>query len=842
MIKKGPIRFIVSLLFLAFFAGTEFRKNSSAKESLYNACENFVQLNPNKKIVSSLGSRLKELNKLEKQGELNDSLFRLKSQALIDLMGANNPLLLNHEILFVEREQYSRDHHNTATIFQKGEINQASFKGGAALKAVNLKTKKVRTLMNTPEGVIRDPEISYDGKQIIFSYRKNKDDDYHIYQINTDGSGLKQLTFQKGTSDIDPHYLPDGNIIFSSTREYKFCMCNRHIMANLFRMEADGANITQIGKSTLFEGHASILDDGRILYDRWEYVDRNFGDAQGLWTVNPDGTNHAIYYGNNTPSPGGIIDARAIPNTNKVICVFSSCHDRPWGAIVILDRQRGIDNHEGVVQIWPKEGYDIIGKGNWDAFMVLDTRYEDPYPLDENYYLASKNTIPMQKEGLHPTRQNMAIALLDKWGNESIVYESDKNCFSPMPISPRPKPPVIPEKRDYSDSPGSFVIQNVYEGTHMAGIKKGDVKYLRVVESPEKRAWTPDAWNGQGAQAPGVNWSSFETKRILGEVPVEEDGSVYFELPSNKFVFFQLLDKDRKMLQSMRSGTMVMPNEKASCIGCHENRLSVPPVQNRLMALRKKPARLTGWKGEVRDFSYTKEVQPIFDAKCTKCHDFGKKPGELLNLAGDRNPYFNASYIDLYVNESVRLIGGGPAEIQQPKTWGSHASKLTEYIDMDNHHGVELSRDEKEILYAWMDLNGVYYPYYESAYYNNPAGRSPLSAEELKILHELTGVDILKLKKKARKSGPQIAFERPELSPCLASLDKESEEYRKALLIITKGQKRLLENPRADMPGFIPCEEHVKANEKYTLLQKQEANRKQAIEEGKKIYDLKSMN
>lgn len=406
-----------------------------------------------------------------------------------------------------------------------------------------------------------------------------------------------------------------------------------------------------------------------------------------------------------------------------------------------------------------------------------------------------------------------------------------------MPITARQKPPVLPQKRDFSNSPGTFVIQNVYEGTHMQGIEKGEVAYLRVIESPEKRTWTADAWDGQGAQAPAANWSSFETKRILGEVPVEEDGSCYVEIPSNTFVFFQLLDKDKKMIQSMRSGTMLMPNERASCIGCHENRLSVPVVQNRLMALGKKPSTLVGWKGGIRDFSYTKEVQPILDAKCVKCHDFGKKAGGKLNLAGDRNPYFNASYIDMHVRKTVSLIGGGPAEIQQPKTWGSHASILTKYIDMEDHNGVTLSQDEKETLYAWMDMNGVYYPFYESAYPNNPAGRSPLTREELLQLDTLTGVNVLKLKSQNRKLGAQIAFERPELSPCLASLEKNSENYEKALAIIKTGQQRLEEIPRADMEGFVPCEVDRRANAKYNALQECEIIRRKAISEGEKVYD-----
>lgn len=289
--------------------------------------------------------------------------------------------LKGKQILYIEREQYAPDHHNTATLFQPGEINEASFAPGGAMRVYDVDSGKIRTLIETTEGVVRDPEISFDGQKVLFSMRQHPKDSYHLYEMNMDGSGLRQLTFAEGVSDIDPIYLPDGNIIFTSTRQPKYCMCNRHIMGNLFRMEADGANITQIGVSTLFEGHASLLSDGRVLYDRWEYVDRNFGDAQGLWVVNPDGTKHAIYYGNNTASPGGVIDGRQIPNSDLVVCTFTSCHERPWGAMAIIDRRKGVDNEAALVDIWPKESAKWVGNGNLDSFKGVGTFYEDPRVL-----------------------------------------------------------------------------------------------------------------------------------------------------------------------------------------------------------------------------------------------------------------------------------------------------------------------------------------------------------------------------------------------------------------------------------------------------------------------------
>ena len=287
-------------------------------------------------------------------------------------------------VLFVVRSQYLPDHHNTATMFQTGEINAGSFRGGSAVKVFRYEKseKKVETLLDLPKGVARDLEVSFDGRKILFSMRRDAADDYHIYEMNADGTGLKQLTFAPGVSDIDPIYLPDGRILFTSTREPKYCMCNRHIMGNLFVMEGDGANIRQIGHSTLHEGHPALLEDGRVVYDRWEYVDRNFGDAQGLWTTNPDGTNHAVYYGNNTNSPGGVLDARPVPGTSWIVCTFGSCHDRPWGAIALVDRRLGIDLGAAVLQTWPAKAAGLIGKGNYDTFKQVKPKYEDPYPSE----------------------------------------------------------------------------------------------------------------------------------------------------------------------------------------------------------------------------------------------------------------------------------------------------------------------------------------------------------------------------------------------------------------------------------------------------------------------------
>ena len=746
------------------------------------------------------------------------------------------------EIVYIERLQYTRDHHNTETMFQKGEIAEKSFVGGSALKVFDLITKRSRIILESKEGIIRDPEVSFDGKKIVLSMRKDKDDYYHIYEINSDGSNLIQLTFAEHISDIDPLWLPDGSFVFSSSREPKYCMCNRHIMCNLYRMEGDGANITQIGKSTLFEGHSALLNDGRILYDRWEYVDRNFGDAQGLWTVNPDGTKHAIFYGNNMASPGGIIDGRAIPGSTLVACIFGSCHDLPWGALALIDRRKGVDGAQSVVRIWPSNAMELVEKGDYSAgaydnMAKLPLRYEDPFPLNEKQILVSR-FLP-GADGKY--KEKMGLFLVDDKGNETLLLEGEKSIFDAQPLSVRFKPPVITELRNYKNQTGQFYVQNVYEGTHMKGVEHGAVKYLRVIESPPKLNWTAKAWNGQGQQAPGMNWTNFENKVILGEVPVETDGSAFFEVPSNKFVYFQLLDQEKKMVQSMRSGTMIQPGEVNGCIGCHEDRINVPPPTGKMaLALRRKPTPMNGWMDKSPEpFSYTKTVQPVFDKHCVSCHDFDQKNRSKLVLARDNNPFFNASYVDLNVKKKISVVGAGPAAIQQAYSWGSHTSILTKIIDA-NHKDVILSEAEKRVLYTWMDLNAVYYPTYESAYPENMAGRCPLDDKQMKRLKELTGTDFEKLNGFNRILGPQISFERAELSPCLDKIRGDTIKFEEAVTLIRLGGERLKTKLNgAVIEGFVPCKKDQERLSEYSRRQNEENQFMKARAEGRKIYDKK---
>ena len=759
-----------------------------------------------------------------------------------------------YPILYVRRHQYHYEHHNTETLFQTGEIATHLFQPGSALQIWNPADDSLRTLLEVPNGIVRDPALHFDAKKVLVSIRKDIADDYHIYELQLDavtepitlpgkdskpdGVVLKQLTFLPGVSDIDPLYLPNGKIVFSSTREPKYCMCNRHIMCNLYTMNADGSNILQIGHSTLFEGHSSLLPDGRIMYDRWEYVDRDFGDAQGVWTTNPDGTNHAIFWGNNTASPGGVIDAKVLPGESSVfLATLTSSHDGPWGAIGLIDRRLGLDGKVPFLQTWPPEAIDLVqedGDALYDRFTGVTQKFEDPWPLTETVYLAS---------GMINNSGNWGIWVIDRSGGQTLVHTDGPGCFDPMPVVAMEPPPIIADRIDLSKSTGIFYVSNVYEGFGMNNVKPGAVKFLRVVESPEKRSWTLPAYDGgTGQQAPGMAWKDFNNKRILGTVPVESDGSVQFEVPADIFVFFQILDENGMMIQTMRSGTMVRPGEINGCYGCHEDRLATfPPLPSPSLAMRKPVQKLAPWYGETRLFSYTDDVQPVFDKYCIACHDYGQNnaPDKTKPiLAGDLTLIFNKSYAELWSKGLINAVGAGPAKKLAPYTWGSHKSRLAEVV-RDGHPRPEIDKRRKEMglfldmksapeafdrIVTWIDINAPYYPTYYSAYPNNRFGRSPLDEAELGRIKELTGTEPLW----------NISFTRPECSPCLES----AKDVLAVLDILRAGAERLQRQPRGESCKFQPVDAtDAYRAEKYDILKARLNEMRRAEIEGTKIYD-----
>jgi len=799
---------------------------------------------------------LKRLNHFEAElaaqrtNDIGRELVAFQREALVA-----NPLVSGQPLLYVARPQYPAVYHAIDTLFQVGEATDLLFHDrylpGGALKVLNAATGETNTLVDAPQGTVRSPCVDFSGKKILFAMRRTAKENFHIFEIKSDpstvlragGSGLKQLTFAPDVSDFDPLYLPDGTIVFSSTREPKYNMCSQDIGANLFRMEADGANIHQITKSTLFENQAALMPDGRIVYSRWEYVDRNFGDAHGFWTVYPDGTQQSILWGNNKADPAAVYYPRVIPGSSRLMCILGTHHGNMWGALAIIDPRIDTDRNVSILRTWPERVKATLSDSdhfNCDRLGGVNPKYEDPFPLSSRYFLCSR-TDPQNRMGIY---------LIDIFGNELLIHSEAPGCFSAMPLAASVRPPVIPERRDFKNGAGYLYVANVYEGTHMKGVTNGVVKRLRIVESPEKRGWCggPDAsgkWFGQGFQAPGMNWHDFTAKRILGTVPVEADGSAYFAVPSDTFIFFQLLDKDGMMIQSMRSGTVVQSGEKTGCVGCHDNRLAIrQPQTTKTQAQERAPSVIEPWYGPPRAFSFMAEVQPVLNKNCVQCHDYGKPAGMKLVLAGDRDPFFNAAYTELWHKGYIKAVGAGPAGIQQAYSWGSHPSRIVKIIQDGHPAGsggpgldkLKLDKESFDRIVTWIDINAPYYPTYYSAYPVSTGGRSPLDNGQIGKLNKLTGINCAP-DNFQHNNGPWISFDRPELSPCLAKLDKNSAPYMEALGIIQAGKEALAKQPRGDLSDFRPCDRDIRREAFFQERLAIEKRNREAIRSGKKVYD-----
>ena len=777
-----------------------------------------------------------------------DILDKLRHEALLA-----NPLLSGRPLLFVARAADTSGTH----LYMEPHPYRAR---GSALKLLDLKTQRTNTLLATSEGIIRGPCVHFDGRRILLAMSRGAKDNFHIFEITLEsaaepgsvsvrqaGGRVKQLTDASDVSDVDPIYMPDGSIVFASTREIKYVPCDTQLVPQLFRMAGDGTNIHQITRSTAHENQLSLTGDGRILYSRWDYVDRNFGDGHGFWVANPDGTSAALIWGNNTTHPSAGWFARFIPGTGRLLCILGTHHGNLGGALAVLDPQAAIEGTASIVRTWPAEVKDRFRKtgdsslqreGNSSVRLAVETwspgarrlwsddanmrlhRHDDaqgnvrpwyntPWPLSENYFLCVRSA---------GRNERSAIYLVDTFGNEILLHQEGAGCYSPMPLAPRPKPVAIPSRRDYAHNDGLFYVQNVYEGTHMKGVEPGSVKAIRVVEVLSKRGRSEGAgWNGLGMQTPAMNWTEFNAKRILGTVPVAKDGSAYFAVPADRFVYFQLLDARGMMIQSMRSGTSVHSGETKSCVGCHESRQAAnksPRPELFPSAARRTPSTLRPWYGPPRRFSYLDEVQPVFDKHCVECHDFGTEGAKKVVLAGDRTASFNVSYMELWRKGYLGTIGAGPAGHLPAYSWGSHASRLIRNLQkgrkQKGHEDIKLDRQSLDRLITWVDINGPYYPTTYTAYPHNPPGRCPLDRGELATLGRLTGFTLQQVTRTDQCKGPMISFDRPELSPCLASLEQDPAKHDEALAIIRQGQRRLQARPRADMPGFVPWEKDLK--------------------------------
>ncbi|MBR5627084.1 MAG: hypothetical protein IKW74_05625, partial [Thermoguttaceae bacterium] len=501
-----------------------------------------------------------------------------------------------------------------------------------------------KVLYETKEGTIRDPDISWDGKRILFSMRKIfVDDDFHLYEYNTENGEVRQLTFSTGFADIEPVYLPNGDLLFGSTRCVQLTDCWWTEVANFYTCDKDGRFLRRVTKDQVTTNYPKLLDDGRIIYTRWDYNDRGQIFPQPLFVMNADGTGQTEYYGNNSFFPTTVMHARGIPGTNKLLAIASGHHTYQQGKLILIDRSKGTQENSGCTLIAPvRETPD----DHIDAYGQDGELFQYPYPIDENNFLVTY--LPEGSMG-----RSYKIPFGIYWMNlngdrELLVWDPSISSNQEIPLASRPVPPVRPSQVDLEKKTAEYYVQNVYEGPGLQGVEPGTVKSLRVVALDFRTAGIHSNFNsgeaGGGMVSTPVSTinGTWDVKKVLGHVPVEEDGSAYFEVPAMTPVYFQLLDSNDDVVQTMRSWSTLQPGESFACVGCHE------PKENVVGNINPSVASIALTKGYVKPvppyepprgayqntgFSFIRDIQPILDMRCVSYHTSGE------NVDGTQAPF-----------------------------------------------------------------------------------------------------------------------------------------------------------------------------------------------------------
>jgi hypothetical protein len=561
------------------------------------------------------------------------------------------------------------------------------------------------------QGVYRDLCLDWDARRLLFSFGNGSDhwdgkQSYHVYEARADGTGLRQLTFGP-KNDCEPFYLPNGQIGFTSDRSEHFVMCggDRH-SPTLFIMERDGSGVRQLSFNVFNDYNPTVMPDGRILYGRWEYNERSVTSLHNPFTMNPDGTMVQPYYGNATIRPNVVMFPRPVPESNKIMALFTAHHGQTHGAVGLIDVRRGIDGQGPLEVLTPH--VPVTGeKAEPSAYGW----FSDPVPLSETLWLCSYT--PTLLPWLE---RSWALYVADRHGNLALVYRDPAiSLAEPAPLVARSRPHVLPKApagTDSRDAESTLLLADVYRG--LTGVPRGTARHLRILEDLPRKS-VP---NG------GVICTSgtliFTIKRVFGTVPIEPDGSAHFVVPANRNVYFEALDKDSQEIQRMRSVVCLKPGERRGCVGCHEGRNQAPPPV-RFLAARRPPSRPEPPPWGTKTVSFLRDVQPLVNARCAGCHAYDRGTNKVI-LTDDLTDQFTIAYQELlpYLSVAISNRWDHPDDVlpRPPYTYGSKVSPLVKLL-ASGHRGVKLDRDEWQRLLTWIDCNGVYYDRYENDHYPN---------------------------------------------------------------------------------------------------------------------------
>ena len=657
-------------------------------------------------------ARLRELESAAAERDIRGEFLALQRAALLA-----NPLLDFNELLLVKRPATSpslglpRNWESNSSLPANGyddELCAWSWKDAAS---------EPRTVFKPAGKFFGDVDLHWDADRVLFSM-PGTNGRWQVFELGLQaGAAPRQLTGEQPDVDsYDACYLPGGKIAFTSTAMFVGVPCvngSAHV-AMLYVMDADGGNIRQLCFDQEHNWCPTVMNDGRVLYARWEYTDTPHSNSRMLFTMNPDGTSQAAYLGSGSYWPNSYFYARPIPNhPTKLVTVIGGHHDHPrMGELLIFDPQQGRHEGEPAVQRIPGFGKKVEPLIRDGLTLEAWPKFLHPWPLSEKYFLVACKPTPRAPWGIY---------LADVFDNLVLLkHLPDFALLEPIPLRKTERPPVIPERVKPERPDALVVLQDVYAGDGLSGVPRGTVKSLRLFTYHY-------AYHDMGGLLGVIGMDGpWDIKRVLGTVPVEADGSARFRVPANTPISIQPLDAEGKALQLMRSWMTAMPGETVQCTGCHDRQNSAPPAKS-FLAMNQPPSEITPWRGPLRGFSYAREVQPVIDRHCVSCHNGQPRPdgSTIADLRGtvklaDWNSVtpgnggyaktagkFSVGYAALH--RYVRRPGiESDFHVLEPLEFHADTTHLVQLLKQ-GHYGVQLDAEAWDRLVTWIDLNTPYH-------------------------------------------------------------------------------------------------------------------------------------
>lgn len=579
---------------------------------------------------------------------------------------------------------------------------------------------------------VGDVDLHFDADKLLFSSHRDKSEmteasgkgkGYGVFELEIDprtgkAKGKPRVVSPDMGRDVDCYdacYLPDGKIIFASTATYEGvpCVGGNSYVANLYRMNPDGTGVRRITYDQDASWHPAVMENGRVLYTRWEYTDSAHYFSRVLMNMNPDGTDQKAFYGSNSYWPNSLFFARQIPgHPTKFVGTVTGHHSHSkGGAMCLFDVSKGRHEADGAIQL-------ITGRGKKVEPLVIDNlaraydpMFFHPYPLSDKYFLAVTGK---------------SVYLVDVFDNMLCLKSSDKNggYWEPIPLRNVERPAIAPERVDYDSDEATVLINDIYVGPGLKGVPRGTVKKVRLY----RYEYGPRHKGGHYSMGMEAGW---DAKQVLGTAKVEDDGSANFKVPANTPFAIQPLDEQGKALQLMRSWTVAMPGERLSCVGCHESQ-NMPPIGRPTKAMFRESSELEPFHGPTRGFSFKREVQPVIDKYCVSCHDGSKdldskgrdKEGRyavadrVIGTGSNTGKKFAECGIPDFsdprsarrmLHPYVRRNGPeGDYHLLTPLEFHADTSELVQMLQK-GHHNVQLDDEAWERLITWIDLNAPYH-------------------------------------------------------------------------------------------------------------------------------------